>query len=267
MSSKTLLRRLLGVSLYRIVTQTPRYLRFLLKHKRDKEMVLLPSLIAPDDYCFDVGANYGQYAREIAPLLTTGKLFAFEPSRLNRAGLMATVKSLRLKNTVVIPDALSDAEGTQTLHVPVKSHGGLGIALAHLGTPTHAQTVTETVEVTTLDLFIRKHAIPRCDFIKCDAEGSEFNMLKGAVETVRTHRPIIQMEVATAYLQRNGASADDIGTFLNELGYRAFVCQQGRLAAVQGTVQNDRNNFFIPEEKLARFSHILVDAALPAQAA
>lgn len=260
---KAALRTLLGTHAYRVVTQTPRYVRFLLKPRREKETALLPLLIRPGDYCFDIGANYGQYTREIAPLLKEGRLFAFEPSRINRMGLRATVRWFGLRNTAVVAYALADAEGTQVLHIPVKAHGGLGIALAHLGQPTHAETVTETVQVTTLDAFMRAHAIPRCDFIKCDAEGSELSMLKGAGDTIRRFRPVIHAEVWSMYLQRHQHCAADIGAYMRALNYRAFVCQDGTLVPVDGDVQDRCNNVFIPEEKIARFAGAIAPAASP----
>lgn len=260
---KALWRTILGVVAYRAIIQTLRYVNFLRKPKRDKEMALLPALIAPDDYCFDIGANYGQYAREISPLLKTGRLFSFEPSRITRIGLATTVKLLRLKNTAVVDCALSDSEGEQTLHVPVKAHGGLGIALAHLGTPMHEKTVTETVKVSTLDAFMAKHAIPRCDFIKCDAEGSEYKVLLGAIETLKKHRPVIQMEVWDIFLKRSDGSTAELGALLQGLGYRAYVWQSGKLAPVDGPVQDQRNNFFIPQEKLSCFAAVLTEAPQP----
>ncbi|MDR0764457.1 MAG: FkbM family methyltransferase [Synergistaceae bacterium] len=45
---------------------------------------------------------------------------------------------------------------------------------------------SETVEVTTIDDFVRENNITRVDFIKADIEGFERNMLKGA-EFVLSH--------------------------------------------------------------------------------
>ncbi len=251
---KTALRGVLGVTLYRVITQFPRYVRFLTKPRREKEIALLPLLISADDYCFDIGANYGQYAREISPLLKGGRVFSFEPSRINCIGLKTTVRLLGLKNVSVFTVALADTERKETLHIPVKAHGGLGIATAHLGQPLRNRAVTETVAVTTLDAFMRAHNIVRCDFIKCDAEGSEFSILTGAKETIASCRPLMQMEVSSDYLRRLHHSPHDIGAFIHALNYRAFVWRDGKLAPVDGDVMDCRNNFFVPEEKLARFT-------------
>merc|ERR1711874_258866 len=56
------------------------------------------------------------------------------------------------------------------------------------------KTHRETVEVMALD----ELALSRLDLIKIDVESMEFEMLKGAEQTLRRHRPIIYVEDSEA---------------------------------------------------------------------
>jgi FkbM family methyltransferase len=54
----------------------------------------------------------------------------------------------------------------------------------------------EEIEVDTIDNIVKEEKIKRVDFIKMDIEGYERYALKGAIETIKKHKPII---VVSAY--------------------------------------------------------------------
>ena len=56
----------------------------------------------------------------------------------------------------------------------------------------------ESVKVTTIDSFVEKHSLTRVDFIKCDIEGAERNMLRGAKNTLKTFAP--KLSICTYHL-------------------------------------------------------------------
>ena len=62
-------RKILGDDRYRRLTQYPRVIRMALRPKPPRETAALPQLIRPGDVAFDIGANYGQYARVLSPLV------------------------------------------------------------------------------------------------------------------------------------------------------------------------------------------------------
>jgi Methyltransferase FkbM domain len=64
-----------------------------------------------------------------------------------------------------------------------------------------------------------KHAsaIERIDCIKIDAEGSDFEIIKGARSTIEKFRPVIMLE--TDNLARFAGSKSDVISFLERLGY------------------------------------------------
>ena len=52
---------------------------------------------------------------------------------------------------------------------------------------------TETIQVTTLDAYVREKNLRRVDFIKLDVEGAELDVLRGAVTTIARFKPILAL--------------------------------------------------------------------------
>lgn len=85
--------------------------------------------------------------------------------------------------------------------------------------------MVEMVSLITLDGFVEQRAIQRIDCIKIDAEGSDFEIIKGARNTIEKFRPVIMLE--TDNLGRFGGSKSDVISFLNRVGYSSseFKCE------------------------------------------
>ena len=66
---------------------------------------------------------------------------------------------------------------------------------------------TETVQVTTLDAYVREKNLPRVDFIKLDVEGAELDVLKGATTTIARFKPILALSAYHKW--------DDFWTLMN----------------------------------------------------
>ena len=244
-SFKTVLRRSLGNSNYRMVTQTLRVLRFLWRPHYEPEIEALAQFIQPGMTCFDIGANYGHYSRVLSPMVgDTGAIYAFEPSSITCHGLRSVQRLLRWKNVHVTQCALADVPGELTLTIPIKSHGGLGIALAHLGKAIDRPGITETVTVETLDGFMARHDIHACDFIKCDVEGAELLVLRGGFHTITHFKPIMMLEIDATYLRRNNHTVEDVEALLKLHGYGFYLWDKGVLHRVDG-LHDRRNNFLI----------------------
>jgi FkbM family methyltransferase len=236
------IRALLGDELYRRLTQLPRVLRIALRPKPPKETAALPLLVGPGAIAFDIGANYGQYVRVLAPLVGAyGAVHAFEPSAITLSGLRLMARLLRWRNVQFHALALANEIGNRQLHIPVKDSGHLGIGLAHLATGQAGPGIRETVQVTTLDRFVEEHGIRRCDLIKCDVEGAELLVLQGGRRTLERLRPTLILEVKAAQLARFGNSVGELETLLRELNYDFYVWRGGRLESI--TMLDESPNF------------------------
>ena len=90
---------------------------------------------------------------------------------------------------------------------------------------------------TTLDAFLKAHDIVP-DAITIDVEGAELEVLKGARQTLKKHRPLVWLSVHPDLAQRDyGASVDDIFAAVEEHGYeRTWL----------GT-DHEEHQFFVPK--------------------
>ena len=254
LSSKYYLRRLLGDYKYRAITQTLRIANYILRPRYEPEVAALPLLVGSGDYCFDIGANYGHYSRLLSPLVgTSGHIYACEPSAITSAGLRMAKRLLRLRNVHIHQCALADVPGEMTLTIPIKEHGGLGIALAHLGPSLHREGITEVVRVRTLDEVMASHGIMRCDFIKCDVEGAELLVLRGGVGTIRQFKPTMLLEIDSSYLARHDHTLEEVQSFLRNEGYGFYGWDGAKLIAAAG-LHNHSNNFVIHPDRLKKWS-------------
>jgi hypothetical protein len=81
---------------------------------------------------------------------------------------------------------------------------------------------TDTVDFATLDSYVRSRNIPRIDLIKLDVDGFEHKVVQGGVATLRTHRPLLVMELGVYSLREAGDRVEDLLAALSSLGYRFY---------------------------------------------
>jgi FkbM family methyltransferase len=134
---------------------------------------------------FDVGANIGKYSLMASPRLLckfpAGHIHAFEPSASTCRQLTSNVNG---NDSITVHKlALGDEPGESTLYQIVEGSGYASLydrengSLAKYGLKT---TITEKVQLATIDTFCLENNITRIHFLKIDAEGHEFSVLKGA---------------------------------------------------------------------------------------
>jgi hypothetical protein len=58
------------------------------------------------------------------------------------------------------------------------------------------------------------------DYIKIDAEGSEYLILLGAQSIIKNYRPIIQVEIHGQLLHESGGSVDDCFQLMRQYSYQ-----------------------------------------------
>ena len=78
------------------------------------------------------------------------------------------------------------------------------------------------VPADTMDAYVKRSGcVPRV--IKIDVEGSEFLVLKGAQETIRSYRPILIMEFNPDAARAARTTIGAMGQWLQDLNYRLVV--------------------------------------------
>jgi FkbM family methyltransferase len=165
----------------------------------------------PGDIAIDGGGCWGDTALYLAHRVgPTGQVHCFEFSPDNLPTLESNLSRnpTLQKNIHLQKHALWSRTGETFSFNPA----GPGTRLGHAGSFT---TTTLTID----DLTARER-LSRVDFIKMDIEGAELDALKGAEQTIRSHRPKLAV---TLYHRLQDFTT--IPRFLHDLnlGYRFYI--------------------------------------------
>jgi FkbM family methyltransferase len=163
----------------------------------------------------DVGANEGQFGRELRREGYRGPIASFEPLReaFERLRSAADVSW----NAYCV--ALGATPGKAVLHRSRNSWSSslLPITAEHLdASPSASYVGTEEVEVRTLDSFELAGRM----YLKIDAQGSESAILEGAARTLERAVVALELELSTTTLYEQQALVGDV---LNDLHARGFA--------------------------------------------
>jgi FkbM family methyltransferase len=175
-------------------------------------------LVGPGATAVDVGSNYGLYVAALSKRVGAGgRVHAIEPDPASLRALGHVVR--RLGNVVLHPVAASDVRGEAMLRIPRASGRLVGsrASLEH-GDPAAEQLV---VPVCPLDDLVSDPVA----FIKCDAEGHEHAVLRGARGILRRDRPVLLIEIEG----RHTTDAGGTMATLDALDYEAFALMEDGL--------------------------------------
>lgn len=151
------------------------------------EAEVFQQLIPPGGVVFDVGANIGAHTVLFAERVgSDGKVVAFEPQRVVFQTLCANVAMRSLMNVDCYWAAVGESEGVvSVVDIDYRIDNNFGGISMDLPGPSYQ------VGKVRLDGFKN---LNRLDFLKIDVEGMESDVIQGAQETIRKHRPIIYVE-------------------------------------------------------------------------
>ncbi|MDZ5697635.1 FkbM family methyltransferase [Chelativorans sp. M5D2P16] len=137
--------------------------------------------IKPGMVAADCGAHHGIMTLLFSKLVgPDGFVYSYEILPDNAEIVRRNVELNRLVNVEVFPYGIGDT----VMNTLALSHHGNGVA---------SSSGDVSVSIVPLDLqFGRKRQV---HFLKIDVEGSELAALRGARETIKEHRPLIDLEV------------------------------------------------------------------------
>jgi len=148
--------------------------------------------------CIDVGANVGLWARDFAKNFLYVK--AFEPILDNRICFARNMPSRGEETAIwdLYPFALGSKPGkNDAFYIDPSCCGNAGLSAEGVRNgpsklkPTELKVIN--VEIRTLDSF----KFQGVDLIKIDAEGSEHDVILGALETIKKFKPVLCLELPT----------------------------------------------------------------------
>lgn len=182
------------------------------------EVSFILSALEPGMIFFDVGANAGLFAISAAKKIGGKGIFAFEPCSSTCDLLKRNLLLNRIAGVNVVQRALGDSVGDGVMQINSRGKD----ALNTLGQATHPDSQVvgrEDVSITTADVLMKEHGIPRVDVMKVDIEGAELMMFRGAQRLLeRPDAPLILYE--SGFLTRGfGYHPVEILWFLDSCGY------------------------------------------------
>lgn len=181
-----------------------------------------------DSVCVDAGANIGLFSYALGRAFST--VMAFEPN----TALTCPLAAYNSRKVKVISKALSSRTGEATLLVPVVNRMSLGgWGSLHEDHFLEADKFEhKLVELTTLD----SYRIKKLSFLKIDVEGHEMDVLEGATQTIKHHRPVVLLEVQ----QHNDRAVTQF--------FESFNYKSKRLEELCGINGDGRDFLFAPAE-------------------
>ena len=203
------------------------------------EINILKGLIKEDSVIVDIGANIGYYSLVLGKYNSKGKIYSFEPIPKNFNYLKENIKLNSANNIYPHNIALSDYDGTTSFYFYEE---GMANSSMKILNETVANIKVECA-VNTLDTFMEIEKV-KVDLIKCDTEGSEFLVFKGATKTLLRDKPIIFTEMLRKWSKKFNYHPNDIINFLKGLGYQCFIIENGILSSFDKvTDETTQTNF------------------------
>jgi FkbM family methyltransferase len=186
-------------------------------------------VLRPGDIVVDVGAYKGGYTYWMRRAVGgSGSVFAFEPQPGLAAYLRQCVRDFGWRNVHVEEIALSSGRGERALFVPDDGPSpgaslvGASLPEGSAGYPVHTETLDAYLDARDLEAPVR--------LIKCDVEGHELDVFRGATRLLERDRPPILFECEARHL--TDRSMADVFGYLESFGYRGLFFWKGEQLAV-----------------------------------
>jgi FkbM family methyltransferase len=232
--------------------------------RQEPDLRVVRGFVTSGDAVVDIGAHVGWYTRFLSQLVSgTGHVFSIEPVPETFEILSWCVQRLRLRNVTLLNCAVSDKSGSALMEVPRYSGGGRNFYQARIvDKKTEADAVTYEVPAHTLDELLGLRLRRRVSFIKCDVEGNELAVVRGASETIRGFRPVWLIEVSSDPDRRSSPAAQ-LFDLLGQSGYGAYWLQGHRLTRRSVGDRSVNYVFLTPEHVRKGWAKSVLGTSLP----
>lgn len=172
--------------------------------------------LEPDWTVVDVGAGVGDFTVHAARLCPRGRVYAFEPLPESFARLEEHLRINGVANVSAFPEAIAGADGTLALYTVT----GLSGQHRTAGEGADRSGAAIAVRATTLSAAFERLAIARCDLLKIDCEGAEFEILLGLPDSALARIARIALEYHDHVTLH---SHEELARFLEARGFRVRV--------------------------------------------
>ena len=208
--------------------------KILASHKKNKTShFLLKKCTFGDDYelntiekfsklnkifLLDCGANYGFYSFYTASLSTKNKVIAFEASKNTSKEFKANLVLNKFKNIKLINLAITNKENNF-----LRFNESIKDWESSLRDNSFIRSSLQKIKTTKIDYILKNKKLYKYFlFIKLDIEGSEFDAIKGSLETIKKYSPLIIIEFSK-YNLNNIDNLKFLDSFLKRFDYSIYA--------------------------------------------
>lgn len=155
----------------------------------EPEWMILEKYLVKGDWAIDVGANVGHYTAKISNIVkTNGRVIAFEPIPKTFDLLASNMSHLKFNNITLINAAASDCASCVGFKIPKFSTGLDNYYRAHISNSTLLEYIILSMSIDSICLN------SPISLIKIDAEGHDFQVIKGAIKIIKRDKPTLIVE-------------------------------------------------------------------------
>jgi FkbM family methyltransferase len=157
----------------------------------------------------DIGANIGQSSYTFRKIFPNAEIHAFEPNPLIFEVLRKNLKKSKIQ---VYNFGLGQVNSTSKIYIPEYKNvlfTGLG-SCSQKQAENYLKRNIINFNSSKFSIFIQEIMIKTGDslnfipdFIKIDVEGFEVGVLRGLMDTIKKHRPIVLVECSNSYYEVN----------------------------------------------------------------
>lgn len=170
---------------YLDVRESPMMLARALRAYETRKVAKLRTALRPSMVFVDVGGNKGDFSLIAAKAMgDAGRIICVEPEPANAEWIRKSVGRNGYRSIDVVPVALADRDGEDTLFLGAKSGWHTLVEDPSL------VVGTMTVPIRTLDSLLAERGIEQVDVMKIDVEGAEARVLAGAATTMGGDNPM-----------------------------------------------------------------------------
>ena len=223
-----------------------------------KERNILFKIASASPIIFDIGANVGWYSLNFAALPEVKKVYAFEPIPYVYDYLKKHLKINNASKVSAFNFAFSDTAGKKTFYWT--KNETVGASMANIINDRHKISKIKC-RTTTIDKFM-KNQRQGIDLIKCDVEGAELLVFKGALKTLKKYKPVVFAELLRKWSAKFNYHPNDVIDFLNGFDYGCYIIKNNKIKKFSRVNENttETNYLFLHKTKHKNIINKLTNA-------
>ncbi len=185
--------------------------------------------IKPGATVVDVGANIGYVSMLLSRQVgETGHVLSYEPVRETFQILQHNMRTLQLENVNAFNVALSAEEGTALMGIPQYAAGGENLYESHLLEKEEDAGEERAVRVEKRTLDGACLSYESVGFVKIDAEGHEWEVLRGGEKLIARDRPTLLIESGDDPADESTVTGR-LFAWLKERRYQPYIWEEEEL--------------------------------------